>query len=90
MSNNFKIAETNRFRKKIKKLEFGEIYHKIYNYVYPQLRQNPFFGLNIKKLKGEFSGIYRYRVSDYRLFYTVEKDKVLVIMIDIAKRGNGY
>jgi len=73
----FKIAETKTF-KKIKEKIDTKLYIKIKNIVYPQLRTNPFYGNNIKKLKGEFDGYYRYRIGNYRLFYLIENEKVLV------------
>ena len=90
MLNNFQIAETENFVSKIKKRQYVKIYNKIADYIYPQLRLNPFFGNNIKKLKGEFEGIYRYRIGDYRLFYQIENDKVLIIILDIDDRKDAY
>jgi len=81
--NKFKIAETNTFLAKISKTKYIKIYKKISDYVYPQLRKNPFFETNIKKLKGEFEGLYRYRVGKYRIFYKVENDKILIIILDL-------
>jgi len=54
--NKFKIAETDTFSSKVADSKYSKIYKKISDYVYPQLRENPFFGTNIKKLKGEFEG----------------------------------
>ena len=90
MSTDFKIAETDTFTKKIEKSEFKAIYNKIVNYVYPQLKKNPFYGPNIKKLKGEFSNIYRYRTGQYRLFYTIESDTIIVFIMDIVHRKDSY
>lgn len=90
MSTKFKIAETDTFFKKIEKSEFRSIYSKINNYIYPQLRSNPFYGPNIKKLKGEFADIYRYRIGDYRLFYTVETDTIIVFIMDLVHRKDSY
>ena len=67
-----------------------EPYKKITDYIYPQLKLNPFFGNNIKKLKGEFEAIYRYRIGDYRLFYQIENDKVLIIIWNIDDRKDAY
>ena len=86
----FKIAETDTFLKSIKKIPFENIYRKIKNYVYPQLKRNPFFGQNIKKLKGELSDYYRYRIGKYRLFYKIDSDKIIIFIIDIRKRKNSY
>jgi len=86
----FKIAETDAYSSKQADSKFSKIYKKISDYVYPQLRENPFFGTNIKKLKGEFEGLYRYRVGKYRIFYKIESELVLVVMIDIDDRKDAY
>jgi mRNA interferase RelE/StbE len=67
--NRLEIAETETFQSSISKKEISKIYNKIKTYIYPQLRSNPFFGKNIKKLKDEFKDVYRYRIGEYRLFY---------------------
>lgn len=90
MLNKFKIAETNTFASKVTDSKYSKIYKKISDFVYPQLRENPFFGSNIKKLKGEFEGLYRYRVGRYRIFYKIEDDKILVIILDIDDRKDAY
>ena len=90
MLNKFKIAETNNFASKIIDSKYSKIYKKISDYVYPQLRENPFFGLNIKKLKGEFEDLYRYRVGRYRIFYKIEDEKILVLILDIDDRKDVY
>jgi len=88
--NKFKIAETGTFSSKLSDAMYSRIYKKITDYVYPQLRENPFFGTNIKKLKGEFEGLYRYRVGKYRIFYKIDNDKIMVIMLDIDDRKDAY
>jgi mRNA interferase RelE/StbE len=88
--NRFEIAETETFQRSISKKEFVKIYNKIKTYVYPQLRINPFFGKNIKKLKGEFKDVYRYRIGEYRLFYQVSEKQILIFIMDIAKRKDAY
>ncbi|MDD2652129.1 MAG: type II toxin-antitoxin system mRNA interferase toxin, RelE/StbE family [Sulfurimonas sp.] len=85
----FLIAEANSFIK-IKNEIDKKQYDKIVNVVYPQLKRNPFFGTNIKKLKGEFEEYYRYRIGNYRLFYLVENEKVVVVVVDFKHRQNAY
>ncbi len=85
----FQIAETKNFQKLKEKLD-KKLYDKIVNNVYPQLKSNPFYGTNIKKLKGEFEGYYRYRVGNYRLFYLIEDEKVLVVVADFRHRQSAY
>jgi len=85
----FKIAETKNFQK-IKKNIDKKIYDKIVDIVYPQLGLNPYYGTNIKKLKGKFEGYYRYRIGNYRLFYLIEDEKVLIIVTDFRHRQSAY
>lgn len=90
MSARFTIAETEAFQKWARTREASGLYPKIVNYVYPQLRQNPFFGPNIKKLKGELSAYYRYRMGNYRLFYIVRSDAQLVLVAAVKARKDAY
>ena len=87
---NYKIAETETFEKKIKTIKYKNLYSKITDYVYPILRTNPFFGPNIKKLKGEFKDIYRFRIGDFRLFYKISEETVIVFIVDIESRKDAY
>jgi mRNA interferase RelE/StbE len=86
----YKIAETDDFQKEIKNDKLRNLYHKIADFVYPQLRSNPFFGPNIKKLKGEFEDYYRYRIGKFRLFYTIDKDRVIVFIVSMSDRKEAY
>jgi mRNA interferase RelE/StbE len=90
LSDKYKIAETDLFVKKINKNKYKILYKKISEYVYPLLRKNPYFGPNIKRLKGNLSGYYRYRIGDYRLFYEIDDEKIIIFVIDIADRKNAY
>ena len=86
----FSIAETETFSERINRPEFRRYYPKIKDYVYPILRRNPFFGPNIKRLKGEYSDFYRYRIGDYRLFYQISSKTVMVYIVDIEHRSRAY
>ena len=54
------------------------------------LAQNPFFGRNIVKLKGEYAGQYRYRVGSYRIVYSVDTQRQRCIIRGIYRRGRAY
>lgn len=55
-----------------------------------QLEQNPRLHPNIKALKGELSGYYRYRLGDYRLLYRINDAQVQVVVMAIAHRSKAY
>ncbi|TGK23591.1 type II toxin-antitoxin system RelE family toxin [Leptospira stimsonii] len=90
MSVEYKIAETELFQSKLKDRQFSQLQKKLTDYVYPILKKNPFFGPNIKKLKGDFDGLYRYRIGKYRLFYLIKDNELLVVFVDIDQRKDSY
>lgn len=51
------------------------------------LRQNPFFGRNIRKLRGELEGSYRYRLGSLRVVYSIDKKEKVVWIEYIKIRG---
>ena len=63
------------------------IRRKLDDHVYPQLRQEPFFGPNIRKLRGYSPDTWRYRIGKFRVFYGVdEKDRtVLILTVDLRR-----
>ena len=46
-------------------------------------------GVDIKKLKGH-DNVYRLRIGDYRILYTVDKGEYTVIVINAGNRGQIY
>lgn len=42
-----------------------------------------------KKLRG-YETLYRLRVGDWRLIYAIEDDELVVLVIEIAPRGEAY
>lgn len=71
-------------------MKYKSLYQKIKTYVYPILRENPFYGPQIKKLKGNYKEIYRFRIGSYRLFYKVSQKTVLIFILDIEMRKDAY
>ena len=59
------------------------------NKCFEDLEGNPFWGPNIKVLKGE-KRRYRYRVGDYRVIYGIDKEKNKVFVTLIASRASVY
>ncbi len=63
---------------------------KLSEYVYPQLRDNPFFGKNIRKLKNYKPETWRYRIGNYRFFYEIDERERIVYMITAEARKDSY
>jgi mRNA interferase RelE/StbE len=75
----FRIFETEEFSKALSQLGPPRfLLKKLETYVYPQLRQGPYFGPNIRKLQGYRSETWRYRIGPYRVFYSVDAHEKIV------------
>lgn len=46
--------------------------------------------LGVKKLKGETIDIWRIRVGSYRVLYTIEDDRLTVVVVRIGHRKDVY
>jgi mRNA interferase RelE/StbE len=87
----FRVFETDEFRKALARLGPGRFLpKKLEAYVYPQLRQGPYFGPNIRKLQAYTPETWRYRIGPYRLFYSVDKDERIVFMLTVDDRKDAY
>src|SRR3989338_1332964 len=89
----FRIFETAQFQKDLRQDFRGQqarIQRKLAVYAYPHLRENPYFGKNIKKLRDAVPETWRYRIGDYRFFYTIHERQRLVFMLTADHRGRAY
>ena len=89
----FRIFETEEFLKKLKKLSARDaqfIRRKLDEYIYPQLRQEPFFSPNTRKLRGYSPDTWRYRIGRFRLFYGIDEEEDIVSILTIDLRRDAY
>jgi mRNA interferase RelE/StbE len=89
----FRVFETRQFQEDLGKV-FGareaKIVDKLKRRVYPRLREQPYFGKNIRKLRGYAPETWRYRIGDHRFFYEIDDKKKIVFMIAAALRAKSY
>jgi mRNA interferase RelE/StbE len=90
----FRVFETDEFLKIFKKLPLSDrdiLRKKLDYFVYPQIRQEPFWGNNIRKLKNYTpDDVWRYRIGRFRLFYTVNQNEQIISMLTVDDRKNVY
>lgn len=43
-----------------------------------------------KALTGQFSGLWRYRVGDYRVIIDFDKTRVVIVALEVAHRSKVY
>ena len=85
----FRIFETEEFHKRLKKLsslDAAFLRRKLDSFVYPQLKVEPFWGNNIKKIQGYTPETWRYRIGKFRVFYIVEQDEQILYILTVDDR----
>ena len=92
-SDRYGVFETDEFISRLAALPRRQarmIRGKLYSHVYPQIRTQPFYGANIRKLRGYSAGVWRYRIGNYRIFYTVDENDRVVSLVTIEHRKDAY
>ncbi len=90
---NYKIFETDEFIKKIGKISNRDksfIEKKLLQHIYPQLREEPHYGNNIKKLTDYKPETWRFRIGKYRLFYVIDEDEKIIYLLSMDLRKDAY
>ncbi|MCP4267409.1 MAG: type II toxin-antitoxin system RelE/ParE family toxin [Candidatus Brocadiaceae bacterium] len=90
---NFRIFETDEFFKQLKKMSSPNVdflQKKLNSYVYPQIKNQPFWGNNIKKLQGYSPDTWRYRIGKFRLFYVVNQEERIISILTVDFRKDAY
>jgi mRNA interferase RelE/StbE len=90
---NYRIFETEQFQEDLHRIVSSghpKIAQKLRDFVYPQLREHPHFGPNIKKLRGFDPDTWRYRIGAWRFFYEIDEDEKIVFMIAALHRASAY
>ena len=89
----FRIFETDEFLRRLKKLSSRDatfLRRKLDSFVYPQLKEAPFWGNNIKKLQGYTPETWRYRIGKFRVFYIVDQEEQILYILTVDDRKDAY
>ena len=89
----YRIFETDEFVESLSRLSRSGnsfIERKLRDYVYPQLTKTPYYGSNIKKLRGYEPETWRYRIGRYRIFYLIDENESIVSMLTVEHRKDAY
>ena len=83
-----KVVLTETFKKQLKKLD-AAILKRVLDYLEQiELLDNP--RSRGKALTSNLSGLWRYRVGDYRILCRIRDDKLIITVIEIAHRSTVY
>lgn len=89
----YKIFKTDEYLKQFRKLSKksqGILGRKEEHQVFPQLKDNPYYGPNIKKSTDYTPETWRYRAGDYRILYEIDDTEHIVDLITLDDRKDVY
>jgi mRNA interferase RelE/StbE len=89
----YRVFETAQFQEDLQQIArsgMPKLVDKLHEYVYPQMRTNPVWGTNIKRLKGGHSDTWRYRIGAWRFFYKIDEKRRIVYMLAASHRSSAY
>ncbi len=89
----YRIFETEAFQEDLARISrsgLRRIEQKLHEHVYPQIRFEPHFGPNIKRLKNWEPPALRYRIGAWRFFYEIDEKKKMVYMTAADHRSQAY
>lgn len=90
---NYKLLETEEFTERIEEFSIVEksfLQRKLKSYVYPQVKLEPHYGLNIKRLIDYVPLTWRYRIGKFRVFYSIDEKLKVVSILTIDFRKDAY
>ena len=90
---NYRIFETEAFQQDlslIARAGLKNLQRKLTEHIYPQLREEPHFGPNIKRLRNWDPPTWRYRIGAWRFFYEIDEKKGIVYMTAADHRSSAY
>ena len=86
----FIAVEYDKQLKNLPKNDQALIEKKMKEYIIPQLKSEPHFGSNIKKLKNYDPPTWRYHMGKYRIFYEIDDESKEVDILTILSRRDAY
>lgn len=89
----YRIFETVTFQEDIARISrsgLSRIKEKLREHVYSQLRYEPHFGPNIRRLKNWEPPTWRYRIGAWRFFYEINEREKIVFITAADHRGRAY
>ncbi len=54
------------------------------------MKQEPFFGTNVRKLRDYSPDTWRYRIGKFRLFYAVDLEEQVIYILSVDLRRDAY
>lgn len=82
----YKVEYARGIVKDLKKLP-SDVRNRALEIVEEDLSADPHKG---RPLVGPYKGLWKYRIGDYRIIYSIEEDRVVIFVLRIRRRKDVY
>jgi len=82
----YRVLYHRNIKKDLKKL-YKKVVDLFFSTVKEEILEDPYTGI---KLKGRYRDLWKYRIGDFRIIYSIKKDKISVYILRIRYRSNVY
>lgn len=89
----YRVFETEAYQRELARIASSAqkgMQKKLRQHVYPKLREQPYFGPHLRKLRAWKPDTWRYRIGSWRLFYEVDEKARIVSMTAVEHRPRAY
>ncbi|MCL2085530.1 type II toxin-antitoxin system RelE/ParE family toxin [Candidatus Saccharibacteria bacterium] len=89
MTNSYQVIHTPKFDKQLAKLDKSVSKH-IVHWMKNHLDKTTNPHISGHALKGKLSGLWRYRIGDYRVIAQIEHNKLIILCLKVGHRRDIY
>ncbi len=82
----YKVLYHRNIKKDLKKLNKKTI-DLFFKIIKEKISEDPYCG---KRLKGKYSSLWKYRLGDFRISYTVRTEELKILLLRVRHRGCIY
>lgn len=75
---------------KVGKSTANKLYKRLDKLIYKINEENIHPKQILKPLVGNLSGLWKYRIGDYRLVFDIEEDKLILLLLHVGHRSSVY
>lgn len=82
----YSILYNRQIKKDLKKLD-KDVIDLFFNTVKKKISKNPYLGI---KLKGRYKDLWKYKIGDFRIIYSIINQEIKIHILRIRHRSNVY
>ena len=82
----YQVLYHRNINKDLKKLD-KKIVDLFFSAVKERILKDPYIGV---RLKGRYRNLWKYRIGDFRIIYSINKDEIRIHILRIRHRNNVY